>query len=417
MEKQYFDHKIAIIGAGISGLTVANLLKERYDVTLFEKETNPGGLIRCRREADGSLFHICGGHVFNTKHSHVLNWFWSHFDCNKEFVKADRNSIVFMPDGKEIPYPIENHVYKLDKQTQLQFIQDLLNMSQEHISDNFEDFLITRFGTTLYKLYFQPYNTKVWRRPLNTIPLSWLEGKLPMPTVTEMIYNNFNHIEEKDFVHSTFYYEKQDGSQFIANRLAEKLHIHYNQYIEKIQYIKGKWQVQGEIFDKIVFCGNIKQLPNLLNGMECISKYAGSIEKLEFHGTTSVFCKIDCNPYSWIYLPNMEYQSHRIICTGNFAASNNAGNNLTGTIEFTDYMSLDDILNQLKQIPLHPQYIDHHYSQYTYPIQNVDTRNIVKNLKTELSKMGFYMTGRFADWEYYNMDAAIEAAMKVCGNI
>ena len=113
----------------------------------------------------------------------------------------------------------------------------------------------------------------------------------------------------------------------------------------------------------------------------------------------------------------MEYQSHRIICTGNFAASNNAGNNLTGTIEFTDYMSLDDILNQLKQIPLHPQYIDHHYSQYTYPIQNVDTRNIVKNLKTELSKMGFYMTGRFADWEYYNMDAAIEAAMKVCGNI
>lgn len=65
-----------------------------------------------------------------------------------------------------------------------------------------------RFGNTLYDIYFQPYNEKVWRRDLTQVPLSWLEGKLPMPTVEEMIYNNINHIEEKQFVHSTFWYEK-----------------------------------------------------------------------------------------------------------------------------------------------------------------------------------------------------------------
>ena len=37
-EKQMAD-KIAIIGGGIAGLTAGYLLNDRYDVTLFEKET------------------------------------------------------------------------------------------------------------------------------------------------------------------------------------------------------------------------------------------------------------------------------------------------------------------------------------------------------------------------------------------
>lgn len=41
--------KIAIIGAGISGLSVAHFLSDRYDITVFEKENRAGGLIRCLR--------------------------------------------------------------------------------------------------------------------------------------------------------------------------------------------------------------------------------------------------------------------------------------------------------------------------------------------------------------------------------
>ena len=59
---------LAIIGAGISGLSTAHLLKDRYNVVVFEKEATPGGLIRCRR-VDGSLYHLCGGYVFPGKYS------------------------------------------------------------------------------------------------------------------------------------------------------------------------------------------------------------------------------------------------------------------------------------------------------------------------------------------------------------
>lgn len=419
--------KVAIIGAGISGLSMAHFLKNRYNVTVFEKDERPGGLIKCRR-INGSLFHTCGGHVFNSKRQDVLDWFWSKFVREEEFSKTDRNSVVFMDkadttkDYLEIPYPIENHMYLFDENTQKNFISDLLVMARnENVEPhNFEEFLKGRFGHTLYDLYFQPYNEKVWRRDLKQVPLSWLEGKLPMPTVAEIIYNNMNHVKEKAFVHSTFWYEKKNGSQYIADKLAEGLNIKYNTSITTLLYSEGKWNINGENFDKVVFCGNIKDMINMIVGVD-IEKYQQVVADLEYHGTTAVFCEIDKNPYSWIYQPSRKHESHRIICTGNFAISNNykmiPDNRITATIEFTDAISKEKILDNLKRIPLNPKYIDHQYNPYTYPIQDANTRSMIKDLKANLAPVGFYFTGRFADWEYYNMDVAIGAAMDLNKNM
>lgn len=403
--------KIAVIGAGISGLSIAQLLKDKFEITVFEKESCPGGLIRCNR-VEGNLYHIVGGHVFNSKRKDVLDWFWGYFDKESEFVKANRNASVFMED-RIIPYPIENHVYLLDEETQKSFIEDLILMAKsgDKKIDNFEDFLLNRFGKTLYSSYFKPYNLKVWRRDLSQIPLSWLEGKLPMPTLQEMIYNNMNHVKEQEFVHSSFYYAKQDGSQFVANRLSEGLTIRYNSSVDRIQKIGNKWLVNDDTFDKIVFCGNIRCLPTLLAGQFDIVNFIASIEELEYHGTTTVFCEIDKNPYSWIYMPSKTHDSHRIICTGNFATSNNVDGKLTGTIEFTDYMSKDEIVDNLSRIPFTSKYLTHHYEKYTYPIQSTTTRTMINNLKIKLETTELYLLGRFAEWEYYNMDAAIGAAI------
>lgn len=422
--------KVAIIGAGVSGLSTAQFLKNRCQVTVFEKEGQPGGLIKCRR-VNGSLFHTCGGHVFNSKRQDVLDWFWSLFKREEEFSKADRNSCVFMdaednPLGsvapKAIPYPIENHMYLFDESIQRAFYADLEEIDcikglDAKFTDytSFGDFLRWRFGKTLYNLYFEPYNKKVWRRELNTVPMAWMEGKLPMPTTQEIRDNNANKVEEKAFVHATFWYEKVNGSQYIADRLAEGLNIIYNADIKKIQYKGDKWFVNGEPFDKVVFCGNIKEMVNIIDGID-LSAWKEDVAALEYHGTTAVFCEIDANPYSWIYQPSSRHESHRIICTGNFSPTNNdsnhvAKNRITATIEFTDSISKEEILDNLSRIPLNPKYLDHKYNKYTYPIQGQWTRDLIRNIKSELESHGFYFTGRFADWEYYNMDVAMGAAM------
>lgn len=413
--------KVAIIGAGISGMSVAHFLKDRYRVTIYEKEDRAGGLIKCRR-VNGSLFHTCGGHVFNSKRQDVLDWFWTHFNQQDDFAKTDRNSVVFIADNREIPYPIENHMYFFNGDTQRAFIADLLKIPTGGDSkpSNFEEFLRGRFGETLYQMYFKPYNEKVWRRDLTRVPLTWLEGKLPMPTVEEMIFNNINHVKEKTFVHAQFWYEKQNGSQFIADKLSDGLDIHYNANITNLNYEKGKWTVDGEEYDKVVFCGNIKDMVKMINGVD-MSQYTEPVAALEYHGTTAVFCEIDANPYSWIYLPSRNHESHRIICTGNFSKTNNGSDvpegRITATIEFTDAIGKEQILDNLTRIPLRPKYLDHKYNEYTYPIQDADTRCMIQRMKADLAPCGFFFTGRFADWEYYNMDVAIGAAMDLCKRI
>lgn len=103
--------KYAVIGAGMSGLAIANILQDNgNDVVVFEKDKRPGGMIKCDR-VEGSLFHRTGGHVFNTKRQDVMDWFWSHFDKEKEFTKAERHSSVVMDGMDNVPYPIENHMY------------------------------------------------------------------------------------------------------------------------------------------------------------------------------------------------------------------------------------------------------------------------------------------------------------------
>ena len=418
--------RIAVIGAGVSGMSAAHFLKDRYDVTVFEKECRPGGLIKCRR-VNGSLFHTCGGHVFNSRRQDVLDWFWSKFVREEEFSKADRNACVFMDkngtslEHDDIPYPIENHVYFFDEVVQKAFYEDLEEIDKVKGPDavftdyeSFGDFLRWRFGKTLYKLYFQPYNEKVWRRDLTTVPMSWMEGKLPMPTTQEMRDNNAGKVEEKAFVHSSFWYEKINGSQYIADKLSEGLKIRYHADVSSLRFVDGHWIVCGEEFSKVVFCGNVKDMVNMIEGVD-VTSFKKPVDDLEYHGTTAVFCEIDNNPYSWIYQPSRGHESHRIICTGNFAGSNNGSSvpegRITATVEFTDEISREDILENLKRIPLNPKYLDHQFNRYTYPVQDANTRSMIKSLKSRLAPHGFYFTGRFADWEYYNMDVAIGAAM------
>lgn len=214
-----------------------------------------------------TLYHLVGGHVFNAKRKDVFDFFWSFFR-ESDFKKTDRNSVILMKDEFLIPYPIENHLYYFEEQLVNQIIKELLEIhgSDDQEFTNFDEFLRGRFGNTLYDIYFQPYNEKIWRKKLTNVPLAWLEGKLPMPTVKEIILNNIKHIEEKKFIHSSFYYPLYNGSQFLVDNLSSGLDIKYNVFVETIEKTQIGWKVNGVEYDKVIFCGNVKDLVNIIGG-------------------------------------------------------------------------------------------------------------------------------------------------------
>ena len=57
--------KIAVIGAGLSGLTVANQLKQHADVTVFEKSRGTSGRLSTRRAEPFIFDH--GAQFFTAK--------------------------------------------------------------------------------------------------------------------------------------------------------------------------------------------------------------------------------------------------------------------------------------------------------------------------------------------------------------
>lgn len=405
--------KYAVIGAGVSGLSMAGmLLKKGHEVMVYEKDCRPGGLIKCT-EVQGNLYHQVGGHVFNSRRQEVLDWFWSRFDRARDFVSARRHAVISLEDGALVDYPIENHLDQFHETVRSVIIHELLEIYRNPpaVPRSLGEFFRNRFGKTLNDLYFTPYNNKVWRQDINRIAMDWLEDKLPMPTVAEILLNNIGRVNESSMVHSSFFYPKRGGSQFLADTLARGLKVRYRAEAADIRPQNGKWLVQGELFDRVVFTGNARKLAACFPSVDELLPFLPRISELRSHGTTSVLCRIDPNDYSWIYMPSSALRSHRIICTGNFSRNNTNGDLTTATIEFSEQMTEEEIRHQLELIPFSPFYLAHHWEEYTYPVQDASSRVLIRELRDCLEPKGIYLLGRFAEWEYYNMDAAIGAAL------
>ena len=272
-------------------------------------------------------------------------------------------------------------------------------------------------GETLYDCYFGPYNQKIWNIDLNKVPLDWLEGKLPMPKVEDTLLNNILKKEEVNMVHSTFYYPVRDGSQFIINRLAEGLDINLSYEVTAIKHQDGVIIINnGEhAADVLVYCGDVRKLHSIVKIEDaCLAASLMAVKDLASNGTSNVLCETDDNDISWLYLPENKFKAHRIIYTGNFSETNNgSGHRKTCVVEFSGAYQKQEIMNELKLLPGNLKAISFNYEPNSYIIHEKDTKSKISTLKKQLEKYNIFLLGRFAEWEYYNMDKCIEGAMEL----
>jgi hypothetical protein len=140
----------------------------------------------------------------------------------------------------------------------------------------------------------------------------------------------------------------------------------------------------------------------------------GSVSNLRSNGTSNLFCETDDTDTSWLYIPGLSTRAHRIIYTGNFSPNNNPpGGRKTCTVEFSGEVSREDMEKEIKGLPGNLKILDMNYEPNSYVIQSTGVRDKIEKLRSKLMKYKIFPIGRFAEWEYYNMDKAIESAMNV----
>jgi UDP-galactopyranose mutase len=61
--------------------------------------------------------------------------------------------------------------------------------------------------------------------------------------------------------------------------------------------------------------------------------------------------------------------------------------------------------------------IAHNYAANSYVVHRPDTPAVVEEARRLLASHRIHLLGRFAEWQYYNMDNAIDAAMRLVAQL
>ena len=142
------------------------------------------------------------------------------------------------------------------------------------------------------------------------------------------------------------------------------------------------------------------------------AEVAGAIRNLKFNSIKTVLfsCPRD-NEYSWVYLPDSTTKPHRIVYQGNFATGNTPCPDKSSlTVEVIGDCPVDRIVNDIKGKVLFDNYIDENFTKYAYVIYDVRRARNMNIIRRYFNDTGIELLGRFAEWEYYNMDICVERA-------
>ena len=165
--------KIIIVGAGLSGCTIARILKDKgYDIRVIEKEECIGGLCITKVHESGLKYEPYGARTFHTDKNSVRK-FVTKFDEFNGYVH--HKGVVI--NGKCLPYPLSlESIKQLPERRQIE--KELSLRSKKIDTTNFETAAVSIFGPTLYRYFIENYSEKMWGKEPSQLTAEWAPKRL-----------------------------------------------------------------------------------------------------------------------------------------------------------------------------------------------------------------------------------------------
>ena len=370
--------KIIVVGAGLSGATIARLFAENgHNVTVLDKRENIGGNLYDYVDKSGIRIQPYGRHVFHTNDKIVFD-FLSLFT---EWSKYEHKILAKVRKDKLVPVPFNlNSLYALFPEDAAKRIEEVLKAEvgsekelpimrlKDHKSEE-----IRNFADYVYKNIFYIYTMKQWGFKPEHL------GEEVMGRVPVRISR-----DDRAFTDTYQYMPKKGFTQMITNLLRHpRIQLKLKTDAKKILKLQdGEILLNDKPFDGMLFyTGCVDELFNYENGT------------LPYRSLKFKTVKKKCS----------SFQRAAVV---NYTTSNK----YTRTIEFSKFTGepQDSTLivkeypvsfKKGKNIPYYPIPIEKnraHYNEYATRAKKY------KNL---------YLLGRLATYEYINMDKAVKQAM------
>jgi UDP-galactopyranose mutase len=178
-----------IVGAGLYGATLANLLKNAgKSVLICEKRPNIGGNVYTEK-IDGIDVHMYGAHIFHTSDENIWNYVNS-FVPFKPFM----NTVLANYKGKlyNLPFNMNTFEEMWGVKTKEEAMEKIESQKRNYKKpQNLEEQAISLVGTDIYNTLIKGYTEKQWGRKATELP-AFIIKRIPL----RFEYNNnyFNDV-------------------------------------------------------------------------------------------------------------------------------------------------------------------------------------------------------------------------------
>jgi protoporphyrinogen oxidase len=330
---------VTILGGGLAGLSAAQKFVEQgWTVTVVEREPEVGGLASSFTREGYTFDH--GPHRLYSSLEELNDHFKFVLDGNWDY--RDRLSRIYM-QRKFFDYPLKagNVVRSLPPWLLVKSFWDYLavrvrNAVRPIPDDNFENWVIKRFGRTLYDLFFGTYTRKAWGIPCTQISSDWASQRISLlslwDTVKKTLFKPRN--TPRTYV-SRFLYPKTGGIGELARgyrRLVERGGGRVVCSAEVVRVESEGPRVTGVVYrkdgqehvlrsDLYISTIPITLLVPML-GARVPPEAHAAVAGLKQKGIVFVYLKLDrpqLTPDHWVYIPEEHIAVHRISEFTNFS--------------------------------------------------------------------------------------------------
>ena len=160
--------RIAIVGAGWTGAVAGRLLTDGgFAVEVMEKAGVVGGHSRAET-MNGVVYEPNGAHIFHTSNA-AVNEFVNAHGLTRPYDHKVLTEVYLSPDdddheGRLLSWPPQvSELMELPVWAAVE--RELASLPPEPVGDNFEDYVVSMMGRTLYDLFIRDYTAKQWGRP------------------------------------------------------------------------------------------------------------------------------------------------------------------------------------------------------------------------------------------------------------